>query len=236
MLSSITFYARIAAINCALFPVVYLEAQTNGIVADTDVKYEIALFDHLSADQTNIPESEAHYSAAYMCDIAGYSYFSTNTLKDAMQEANVILFANGFDSSSFTENDYNSLIEWVRNGGVIVTPAIVSHSKATRPFLSTLYGISETFSNDASKSRKLINWNTGNESMPELVYFDEPEEISTSIGEINAYTYPVPDGLGAEIMATFSDSMPAVLRNNLGNGKVYMAGVKWRDVILRVFL
>ena len=233
MLSSINYYARIVSINCALFPAIFLGAQPHGSMTDVNAKHEIALFDHLSTDQANIPESEAHYSAAYMCDIAGYSYFSTNTLENAMQGANVILFANGFDSSSFTENDYKYLIEWVKNGGVIITPAIVSHSKVTRPYLSTLYGISENFSNDASKSRKLINWNTSDESMPELVYFDEPEEIATSIGEINAYTYPVPDGSGAEIMATFSDNMPAVLRNNLGNGKVYMAGIKWRDVILR---
>ncbi|MDE7449629.1 MAG: hypothetical protein K2M72_05380, partial [Paramuribaculum sp.] len=154
-----------------MFPAIFLGAQTHGSTTDVNAKYEIVLFDHLSTDQANIPESEAHYSAAYMCDIAGFSYFSTNTLENAMQGANVILFANGFDSSSFTENDYKSLIEWVKNGGVMITPAIVSHSKVTRPYLSILYGISENFSNDASKSRKLINWNTSDESMPELVYF-----------------------------------------------------------------
>lgn len=194
-------------------------------------RYEIAIFGN--ADTASGTDAEALYSATYICDIAGYSYICTDNLDTAIETASLLLLPNGLSAYGLTEEDYGKLTEWVTDGGILVTPALEKCPASVKPFLTNLYGLELSESPITSKMRYIINWRTEEEDMPELCYFDEPEEAATSIGNIPSHAYPLAEEGEAEAMAYFDDGYPAVVRNCLGKGMVYMAAINWRDVILR---
>lgn len=173
------------------------------------------------------------YSAEYMADITGYSYITTADVDQALASASVVLLSSGFNTVSMKPDEMQVLIDWVKGGGTLVMPALRSTTAKTRPLLSELIGIVAPESVNNNKKRKIINWRTDGDDAAEMVYMDEPEEKATSIGQIRSYTYDLPEEGGAEVIADFDDGTPAVLRNRLGKGAVYIAGVNWRDVILR---
>lgn len=202
------------------------------IISPQHATYEIAVLTKTdeSMDQTAI---EALYSAGYLCDVAGYSYFSTDDLASALGNASLLLLASGFDSYPLSSSDYEAIEEWVKGGGVLVSPAVERLRSADKSYISTLCGIDASAAIATSKLRYIINWDCANESMPELDYFDQPEEQATSIGNVPSYAYTLDADFPAETMARYEDGTPAVLRHSLGNGTVYLAGVAWREVILR---
>lgn len=194
-------------------------------------RHEIAILRNVG--EVSSTYAEALYSAEYMCDIAGYSYFTTDNLDQAISGASLLLLPAGLSSSTLTTDESERLTEWINAGGILVSPAPEKCPDSKRPILSNLYGLDLSVSPKTSKMRYMINWRTEEEGMPELCYFDEPEEAATSIGNITSYAYPASEDGGAETMATFDDGYPAVVRNSVGEGKVYMAAINWRDVILR---
>lgn len=169
------------------------------------------------------------YSATYICDIAGNPYSVTTNLADAMQ-GKVVLLSSDITSSSFTTDELQSLIEWVRDGGVLVSPAIRSVSAATSPSLSDLFGIDATSIPGSSKENPRINWNPDFAEDQELSYIDEAEEKETAIGAVRTFAIP---NKTADVLATFTNGGVAVIRNDIGKGAAYMVGLLWRDVIQR---
>lgn len=170
------------------------------------------------------------YSAQYMCDIAGYPYTTVTDLSDAMEKGSIILFSNNILAKSFTPEEYNKLIQWVTDGGIILSPAIRSTSTTSRSYLADLFGIDASGLSGSSKERTLIEWNPDFYSDAELVYLDEPEERTTSIGSIRTYNIPATD---ADILAHFNNGDAAVTRHQLGKGTAYLAAILWRDVVQR---
>lgn len=173
------------------------------------------------------------YSAQYICDVAGYPYITTESPEEAYASAPVVVLSSGFNSQSMTAAEYQAMIDWVKEGGILVMPAMRQVAQSGKELVAELLGIKPMNSANNNKNRKLITWVTTNGDYPETAYFDEPEEKVTSIGTIRSYSYTLPEDGGAEVMARFDDGSPAVLLNRLGKGKVYLAGVNWRDVILR---
>ncbi|MDE6268884.1 MAG: hypothetical protein K2M04_07380 [Muribaculaceae bacterium] len=218
----------------SLFLIFALQSNDMAAQATTPV-YPLAVLD-MTARNEETPTGDFSgqlYSAQYMGDITGYSYVTTADLEQALASAPVVLFSSGFNAVSMKPDEVQMLVDWVKDGGTLVMPALRATTEKIRSIMSELLGIVAPLSADNSKKRKIINWNTEGDDAAEMVYMDEPEEKATSIGQIRSYTYQLPEEGGADILATFDDGKPAVLRNRLGKGAVYIAGVNWRDVILR---
>lgn len=192
----------------------------------------VALFDMNARNletEAGYENSRNLYSIGYMAQIAGFPAFTTDNLDKALADADMILLSSrvkGGRSASFTADEIDALTEWVRRGGVLVAPSLEStlDDKSRE-----LFGITEA--GTQKKNHSFINW--VDESHPELVYFDEPEEREVNICKklINATEYKVADG--ATTLACYEDGTVAVVKNNLGDGAVYTVGIKWRDVIQR---
>jgi hypothetical protein len=170
------------------------------------------------------------YSAQYILDIAGVPTFSTTDIYEAMEKANIIVLSSPILSKTFTTTEADSLINWTKAGGVIISPAIINATSE----IETLFGISES---SYAKTREKYIWNPSYLYDKELEYIDAPEELEISLGKntsesqsIKTYAYTLTSGEG---LAHFDDNGVAVVRNQLGKGTAYSFGVLWRDVIQR---
>lgn len=170
------------------------------------------------------------YSAEYMADVAGMPWFSTDNLDRALAGADMIVMSSrvhGGRNPSFTDEEWGRIADWVAGGGVLVAPSLESSvSKA----VSALFGLEAVQSQQ--KNHSSITWSGS--KLPELAYFDEPEELSTCIGKNLIHTTEYTPASGAEALATYDGgNAAAVVKNRHGDGAVYTVGVKWRDVIQR---
>lgn len=179
--------------------------------------------------ETSGDYSRSVYSATYLCDIAGYDYFVTEDLEEAMG-ADMILLANVITNTSFTKEEAGALKEWIKDGGVLLSSAIKSVPNSCKDTLSEIFGIDATKEFTKSTERPLINWNPEYYDNKELEYIDDANERATSIGNVKCFTF-TPDG--CEVLAYFSDNTAAVARHRYGKGAAYLAGVTWRDVVQR---
>ena len=171
------------------------------------------------------------YSAQYLCDIAGYPYTTTSSVDEAMTKGGVILFSSRLLKNTFTVDELQSLVEWVKNGGILVSPLINTTDAASSTWFSALFGIDASKITYPAKTFSTIEWDESRvESEDELEYFDEAEELSLKIGEIKAS--PVVTTT-ADVLARFDGELPAVTRNRLGRGAAYLVGLLWRDVVQR---
>ena len=116
------------------------------------------------------------YSAQYMLDIAGVPTFSTTDIYEAMEKANIIVLSSPILSKTFTTTEADSLINWTKAGGVVISPAIIN----AIPEIETLFGISES---SYAKTREKYTWNSAYLYNKELEYIDAPEEIEISLGK-----------------------------------------------------
>lgn len=190
----------------------------------------------LDMTERNTSESETEgdysrqlYSATYMCDIAGNPYAVTADLDEAMKGA-VLLLASDITKNSFTTDELQTLIDWVKAGGVLISPEIRTSSPEMWPLLSELFGIHADSLPTRTSDHLLIDWNPEFAGDAELSYFDEAEEKETSIGEVKTLTIPAST---ADVLATYANGGAAVTRNSLGQGTAYLVGLMWRNVIQR---
>lgn len=193
---------------------------------------DIAVFDISLRNRENEKSgdwSRSVYSATYICDIAGYRYSVVTDLEEAMK-SKVILFSNCITTNSFTREEWDALDEWVRGGGVILSPAFRSVSAESKEVVDNLFGIDTSNSGRKSSDRPFINWNPEYFGDKELEYIDDEHERATSLGGTKSFSLVSSD---ADILAAYDDGTPAVLRNTHGKGKTYLAQVSWRDVIAR---
>ena len=170
-------------------------------------------------------------SAEYMLEIAGIPSFTTTSCADAVANSSLILISSPILSgskSTFTTEETNMLIDYVKNGGIVISPAIEGN---LNDGLRELFGISE----HSSTSKKYSSYTWLDLSRPDMVYFDEPEETTVSIGEISTVSVTVST---ATPLAYFDDDYNAiaVTCNELEQGAAYMCGFRWRDVVERLHL
>ena len=171
-------------------------------------------------------------SAEYMLEIAGLQAFTTTSCADAVRDASLILISSPILSGSkatFTDDEVALLIEYVKNGGIVFSPAIEG---SMTDGLRELFGISAHTS--TNKNHKTYTWT--DLSRPDMIYFDAPEEITVQIGEISTVEATVTT---ATPLAYFDDNRDAVAitcNESLGSGAAYMCGFRWRDVVERLHL
>lgn len=224
------FYACLCA-ALSSFPSVAASAPAS---ADFTPQAGITVLDMTGRNRT---ESETEgdysrqlYSARYMCQIAGNPYTVTADLREAMTGA-VMLLSSDLTADSFSADELRTLIAWVREGGVLLAPALrTAASDTLAPLLSELFGVDAAAMPPRSNTNLRLYWNPAFASDAELAYFDEAEERETSVGAIK--TFPM-TATTADVLATFADSTAAVVRHPIGQGAAYVVGLLWRNVIQR---
>lgn len=190
---------------------------------------DLAVFD-MTGRNGEIEKTERQlYSAQYLADISGISYLTTSNLQEALEHS-IILLSSPISNNSFTAAELETICSWVKEGGVVMSPALTTFNSLNSASFAELFGISTEAKPEKSSARKLINWNPDYYADRELEYFDEPEERETSIGTVKSYSVS-PNG--CDVLANFSDGQAAVVRNRLEKGTAYLIGVAWRDVVQR---
>lgn len=154
-------YIRHKAISVFASVSLCIPLASGSSVKDSFIPQEgIAVLDMTSRNSGESEEngdySRQLYSATYMCDIAGNPYSVTADIDEAMRDK-VILLSSDITASSFTVDELQSLIGWVKEGGVLVSPAIRSVSTSKSPLLSELFGIDATSLPPRSKENIRIN-------------------------------------------------------------------------------
>ena len=180
-------------------------------------------------NETSGDYSRQVYSATYLCDIAGYEYILTDNLESAMEE-DLILFGNLLTNTTFNRDEMTSLAEWVKAGGILVVPGIKTMPSNCTDIISELFGIDASKKTVKQSDRTLINWNPEFFGERELEYIDEEHERATSIGTVKSFAFTPAD---CDVLAHFNTGEAAVARNAYGNGRSYLAGITWRDVVQR---
>lgn len=173
--------------------------------------------------------SRGLYSATYMCDIAGYDYKVTSDLQEAMEE-DLILFSTCITKKSFSRDEWELILTWVNNGGILLSPALRAVDPSSADIVADLFGVDTSKNIVKSNERNIINWNPEYYNDAELEYIDEDHERATSIGQVKSFSFAAD---GCDVLANYDDGSPAVGRKLLGKGKAYIVPVAWRDVIQR---
>ncbi len=191
---------------------------------------EISILD-ISAKNNDSEEtgnySRELYSASYLCDIAGYNYKVADNLNEAMK-SDLILMANLITETSFSAEELTLLSNWIKSGGTLIAPGIRSLSEDCHSIISEIFGIDATMPIKQSNRRYLINWNPEFFQDRELEYIDEENERTTSIGKIKSFTFS-PEA--CDVLASYDNGDAAVARHKYGEGRAYLAGISWRDVV-----
>ena len=167
------------------------------------------------------------YSARHILEVSGVPYFETSDINKAM-EASMILISSPIDVGLLTSAEVTLFNNWVDAGGVIISPVCEDLG------MQSLFGFSGSPS--YHKNRYYMSW--VNEPYPELSYFDHENEKTISFGKnsggnnvIKSYGYSLSGT--SKALAYFDSDEAAVIRNNKGQGRTYLFGVEWRDVIQR---
>lgn len=180
----------------------------------------------LDMSQRNSETNDANlFSAEHILKVTGVPFTITTNLNEASNYA-MILCSSQIKPNSFTNDEKLLLIEYVSNGGILITPRMLDSD------LFSLFGISNFSS---LKTNHKINWS---EDLSSEFYgwMDEPNEKQISLGDedlsvvIKTYSYEVTD---ATSLGTYNNGTVAALKNARDNGFAYSFGVSWKDVILR---
>ena len=170
-------------------------------------------------------------SAEYILEIAGLPSFTTTSCAEAVAGASLILISSPILSGSkatFTTEETTMLIDYVKSGGIVVSPAIEGNMTDG---LKELFGIS----GHSTTSKDYTSYTWIDLSRPDMIYFDTPEETTVSIGSISTVSATVST---ATPLAYYGDDQEAIAItcNKLEQGAAYMCGFRWRDVVERLQL
>lgn len=194
----------------------------DGILAQNPVR-EVAIFE-VTSDNSK-PDLARTHSVEHLATVAGIPYIITRDINEASLYS-VIIATEGFDGVNLSENQRNTIKEFVQDGGVLI------NTNLKDPGLYDIAGITDQiFSRDryaikfdVSKSNNVFRW------------IDEPEEKTIRIGNesngnaIFSRSY-VTDK--AETLAFFDDGNSAFIRNKFGKGHTYTFGNSFKDLIIR---
>ena len=155
----------------------------------------------------------------------GVPFFVTQNLDRALHHDLLILYPE-IDGRTFTDAQIELLRRHVEDGGSLF--AVNVFAGAARP----LFGFSAV---TPSRRRYSVKFDAGADKI--LRYLNRPEELEVPLanpkaGDIfwsNGYT----PSSQASVLARFEDGSAALLRNCVGKGCAYLAGVSYFDVVLR---
>ena len=165
------------------------------------------------------------FSAEHIAKVTGLPFIITQDVAVA-KNYSMILSSSLFGNTSFTGNEKSILVDYVKDGGLLVAPRIEDE------VFYPVFGIDGYVS---SNSRFEIQWDSTLEDAS-LKYIDEPEEQTISLGR-NTYS-SIYKTLGysttfANSLAYYEDGTSAVIKHTFGTGTAVSIGVSWKEVILR---
>lgn len=168
------------------------------------------------------------YGAEQAVRVAGLPYIITKKMEQASSYS-MMLICVPVNQGTLSSKEKNTLIEYVRNGGILLSPYITDET------LFFIAGISGTL---AKNTRMRISWNMQSKD-PSLKWFDDPMEKTISIGN-KKYSYSFETFSfylnGAFPLAFFDDKTVAVTGYEYGKGYTYLLGFQFKDFITRGFL
>lgn len=184
---------------------------------------EVAIFEVPS--DNGEPDPARTHSAKHMVQVAGVPYTITRDINEASLYS-VIIATEGFDGLNLSDNQRETIKNYIRDGGVLINTNLRDIS---------LYDVAGITDQAFSRDRYSINFNVSR-SENIFTWIDEPEEKTIFIGNENngnsifSRSYVTDQ---AEIIATFGDGTSAFIRNQFGNGFCYTFGNSFKDLIIR---
>lgn len=165
------------------------------------------------------------FSIEHLIKVSGIPYFITDSVTFATRSKFIICSSN-IEPTSFTQNEKDSLISFVQNGGTL----FVTQLKDTALF--PLFGISDY---QYATNRYKYHWQVDSTDLA-FRWINDPLEKwirladSSFVNSLNTRSYMT---AGASSLATFDDASIALTKNNFGAGQSYVLGINWRDIVLR---
>lgn len=209
-------------------------------VSSTEKEKRVCLLNTCSRNSEIESSTRNVYSAEYLLEVAGLSYFTSESLQEAMDSSSMIVVSSEVSRNAFTVEEIDTLQQWVSGGGVLVVPSvsIVNSGNDVSIAARNLFGVAN---GKQSKTHYLLKWLEAHYNDKELEYIDEEEERTTALAYgkkltgngIPTYGYTLQEGSGAEALALYNNGDTAIVRHRLGSGTVYVFGYLWRDVIQR---
>lgn len=166
------------------------------------------------------------YAVEDLLDFIKVPYDTSSDL-GVLQNYPVVVTASRFTSGSLNAGQISMIENYVQNGGVLIS------SSLRETGLFPAFGITSSNSND---SLFFVNFDTLSE--PSLFqYINDSLEVQVSLGRPSSYpnffTREYSAQTGAQILGTYENGSPALLKNGFGNGFTYLLGPDFRDVIYR---
>ncbi|MCM1355607.1 MAG: hypothetical protein NC212_04275 [Staphylococcus sp.] len=194
----------------------------------------VAILDLTGRNKERESSTRNLYSSEYMLEVAGLPFFTTSSLDEAVTGSSMILLSSPWlngSTKTFTPEEAQRLADYVSAGGLIVSPLI---DGSLTPEMETIFGISARTS--TTKTNLFLDW--VDESYPELVYIDEPEETTTRLGSIRTSVLTPSTAVPFAYFGDAHDGSAttgkvAVVKNTLGSGAAYLFSFSWSDVIQR---
>jgi hypothetical protein len=166
------------------------------------------------------------FSLEHILKSAGYSYTITDSVNLSIKY-NLILTTSNLESTTFNASERDSLIKFVKQGGVLVS----TNNKDN--LLNICFGISATSFN---YTRFYINFQT-NEDAFIFKYFDDANEKQIRLGDTADYTSIIGTRAftptTADTLALYETNEVAATHNSYFSGHTYMLGTQYKEVILR---
>ncbi|MFT6017515.1 MAG: hypothetical protein ACI9VN_000125 [Patescibacteria group bacterium] len=190
-----------------------------------DAKQGIAILD---LSERNGETNDARlFSAEHICKVVGFPFIITADIEEAATYK-MVLCSSKLMEQTFNDEEEERLIEYVANGGLLLSPRVEDED------LYELFGVSGY---EGSNARYTFAWDTDNQlNNKELRWIDEPEEITMSLGR-DSYdaiykTLGYMETTGRAV-AHFADNTAAVVSNNYGEGHAVVIGLSLKEIVLR---
>ncbi len=172
-----------------------------------------------------LEDKENNFSVNHALKVAGVPFSTYTSFAQSINNP-VIIIPSTIEVGIFPQTLIDSLKNYVSNGGIL----ILSQLKENQ-----LYNLTGVSSYSYSSNKKMIIGDL-DKLNDESYLLDKTEEVNLKICDSSFVT-----GFGtrgyinstASSLAIFDDSSSAILKNQFGDGFVYLFGLSWKDVILR---
>ena len=194
-----------------------------GAASGQSLQRSVAILEVPEDDGT--PDPIKTYGAQYLAETAGLPHTVTANVDSAAQHAFVLATA-GFDATTLTPSQRDTLRAYVQGGGVLLA------GNMKDPALFDLFGIS---GEDYSRQRHRLQFQKS--ALPATVgWMDELREQTISLGDPDRPEVALSRSYtpaGATVLGRFEDGTAAVTQHAVGQGTAYLLGVSLRDMTIR---
>lgn len=173
----------------------------------------------------NRETSNSTFGLRQSLDAMGIPYVITESVDEAVKHA-IVCTSSYLESYTLKRSEKDELVAYVSGGGVLVSTNVDDN------YLNSLFGIAGA---SKTNTRRLMSWQVQTHD-PALKYFDDPKEITISLGESSAPSVINTRGYvlsGATPLGNFDDGSAAVTKNHFGAGSAYVLGMSYTDMVVR---